>query len=192
MMKGKASRSTLTCDGLGKNYFFNIGRGVLSLLAVMLLTTAQLAFANGPTVTVDPTSLDIDETDAVATGTYTIRLDASPEEDVMVTVVGAPEDSARVDEDVAVSSTGVTATNGLLVITFEADATGADLAAEVTVNVHPDDDGVSERVTLTHTAAVGTRDAVTLANASVDVRVNDDETQQCERITRRTVDVTEA
>ena len=73
MMKGKASRSALICDGPGKDYFFNIGRGVLSLLAVMLLATPQLAFANGPIVTVNPDSLVIEENDARTRGdTYTI------------------------------------------------------------------------------------------------------------------------
>ena len=41
-----------------------------------------------------------------------------------------------------------------------------------------DDDAVSERVTLTHTAVVGSRDEVPLANSSVTVRVIDPDTQR--------------
>ena len=113
-----------------------------------------------------------------------------------MTVVGAPytsdaDDIARGDKVVAVSSdvtgsfddngddTGIGAqeVGGLLEITFAAEATGTDLTATVTVHVYPDDDAAREFVALTHTAVVGIRDAVTLANASVTVRVIDDETK---------------
>ena len=62
MLTPTVSRFASVCDGFRRNIFFCIGRGFLPLLAVMLLATPQLALANGPTVTVNPTSLDITET----------------------------------------------------------------------------------------------------------------------------------
>ena len=172
MLKGKTSQSPPIFDHFRQQTPFHIGRGFLPLLAVMLLAAPQLAFANGPTVSVIPTSLDIPEGE---TRDYTIRLADTPQEAVMVTVLGAPENATPGSAAVSVSSTGVTATDRLLVITFAAGATDTALAATVTVHANADDDAANEFVTLTHTAVVGTRDAVTLANAEVAVRVTDDE-----------------
>ena len=70
MLRRDVRKSFLSGIGFRRQNCFHVGWGVLSLLAGMLLATPQLALANGPTVTVNPTSLDIDEcrnTDAVAT-----------------------------------------------------------------------------------------------------------------------------
>ena len=63
MLKRQLSRSASICDGFRQLHFTHLGRGFLPLLAVMLLATPQLAFANGLTiVTVNPIRLDINET----------------------------------------------------------------------------------------------------------------------------------
>ena len=62
MLRRDAEVSVSICDGCRKDNFFRVGRGLLPLLAVMLLATPQLAFAqNSLPVTVNPRSLDIDE-----------------------------------------------------------------------------------------------------------------------------------
>ena len=62
MLRRDAVKSVSICDGFRKRDFFHMGRGFLPLLAVMLLATPQLAFAqNSLPVTVNPRSLDIDE-----------------------------------------------------------------------------------------------------------------------------------
>ena len=186
MLRRDAGKSVSICDGFRTCNFFHLGRGVLPLLTVILLVAPSLAFANGLTVTVDPRSLDIQEpTSDYATDTYTIELDEVPTEVVKVTVLGAPHKSVEGESDVKVSlvepagSVFVgTAPDGLLVITFSpSDVVGAVFEAEVEVHAYHDDDGVSERVTLTHTAVVGSRDEVTLANSSVTVRVIDPDPQ---------------
>ena len=71
MLRRDAGKSISICDGFRTRYFFHLGRGFLPLLAVMLLATPQLAFAQDSlAVTVDPRSLDIDED---ADGTYEVK-----------------------------------------------------------------------------------------------------------------------
>ena len=176
MSKRQLSRSASICDGFRQLHFTRSGRGFLPLLAVILLVAPSLAFANGLTVTVDPRSLDIQEpASGNAIETYTIELDEVPTEVVKVTVLGAPHDEVQGESDVKVSSTEGVEAGGLLVITFSPD--DADFEATVNVHAYHDADAVSERVTLTHTAVVGSRDEVPLANSSVTVRVIDPGTQ---------------
>ena len=169
----KRSRSASICDGLRKTYFVQIGRGLLPLLALMLLAAPQLAFAqNDLRVTVNPRSLDIDES---GSGTYTVVLNAEPAEDVVVKVVGAPEGvDACTDCPLYVSSS---------TLTFTTDGTdgtnGWNVVRTVTVTAPEDDNAVDETVRLTHTATVGEDgDEVTLRNATVTVSVDDNDDQR--------------
>ena len=60
MLRRDAVESVSICDGFRKRDYFHMGRGFLPLLAVMLLATPQLAFAQDSlAVTVNPRSLDI-------------------------------------------------------------------------------------------------------------------------------------
>ena len=95
MLRRDAGKSISFCDDFRKRDFFQLGRALLPFLAVMLLATPQLAFAQGSlAVTVHPRTLEIAEGD-VTGGTYTVVLDAEPAKDVTVTVVGAATDSGR-------------------------------------------------------------------------------------------------
>ena len=104
----KRSRSAAICDGLRKTSFVHVGRGFLPLLAVILLVAPPLAFANGPFVTVNPRSLDLNETGDGNSGTYEVVLDAQPEGDVEVTVVGARDvlEVTAFDAEMITGSTG--------------------------------------------------------------------------------------
>ena len=64
MLRRDVRKSFSSCNGLGKQSYVHMGRGVLPLLAVILLVAPPLAFANGPFVTVNPRSLDLNETDS--------------------------------------------------------------------------------------------------------------------------------
>ncbi len=165
MLRRDSGMSVSIFDGFRQNRFFHVGRGLLPLLAVMLLATPQLAFGqtNLP-VTVEPTELDIAEG---TSGTYTVKLDAPLATNVRVTmeVVGA-------GDAVAVTET----------LDFASD-NWSD-AQTVSVLAAEDDDAVDEVVTLTHTATIATTtdgttttEEVTLRNASVTVTVDDNETQ---------------
>ena len=163
----KRSRSASICDGLRKTYFVQIGRGFLPLLAVMLLATPQLAFGqDNLAVTVNPRSLDL--TEEAAGLTYTVVLDAAPSADVVITVVGETA-SVRVNDTVGDEDT--------LTFTAPDETAGTpgdwNTAQTVTVTAPEDANAVDETVTLTHTAKVGDKDAVTLRNASVRVTVDD-------------------
>lgn len=92
--------------GFRQRDFFHMGRGLLPLLAVMLLDAAQLALAQGGlAVTVNPRVLEVTEESGIP-GRYTVVLDTEPSEDVTITVVGAPTTGA----DITVSSTSLTFT----------------------------------------------------------------------------------
>ena len=183
MMKGKAGRSALICDGPGKDYFFNIGRGVLSLLAVMLLATPQLAFANGPIVTVNPDSLVIVEEDArdlsAREDTYTIALETEPTEDVTITIV-LPGPNPKLS--VTSTSTGATfSSDGKLssfLFTAPQDGVPGNWAEprKVTVTAGNDDNAVSERVSITHRVTID-GDVVPVRGTTVRVTVQDDDLQ---------------
>ena len=55
MLRRDAGESVSICDGFRKRCFLHMGRGFLPLLAVMLLATPQLAFAQDTlAVTVNP------------------------------------------------------------------------------------------------------------------------------------------
>ena len=85
MLKRQFSRSASICDGFRQLHFTHLGRGFLPLLAVILLVAPSLAFANGPTVTVDPIPWTI--TEGGAGKTYTIALETEPTEDTTITVM---------------------------------------------------------------------------------------------------------
>ena len=172
MLRRDAGKSVSICDGFRKRYFLHLGRGFLPLLAVMLLATPQLAFAQDTlAVTVNPRSLDIDEGDD---GEYTVVLDTQPAAGVTVTVrvVGAT-DVVTVDDD-----------------ELDFDSNTWDTAQTITVSAREDMNAVDETVTLTHTATVG-EDAVTLRNVSVVVRVDDNDPRSV-TLSGTSVDVAEA
>ena len=139
----------------------------------MLLATPQLAFAQDSlAVTVDPRSLDIDED---ADGTYEVKLDAEPSEDVMITVVGG---------------TGVVTVDPRMVTLT---STNWEQGERITVTAPEDMNAVDETVTLTHTATVGEdEDEVTLRNVSVIVRVKDNDTRGVTVTADPTLEVGEA
>ena len=171
MLRRDAVKSVSICDGFRKRDFFHMGRGFLPLLAVMLLAMPQLAFAQDSlAVTVDPRSLDIDED---ANGTYEVKLDAEPSEDVMITVVGG---------------TGVVTVDPRMVTLT---SNNWEQGEQITVTAPEDMNAVNETVTLTHTATVG-EDEVTLRNVSVIVRVKDNDTRGVTVTADPTLEVDEA
>ena len=157
MLRRDAGKSVSFCDGFRKRDFFHMGRGFLPLLAVMLLATPQLAFAQDSlAVTVNPRSLDIVEEGADRM--YSVVLDAAPSEDVEITVVGATE----------------TVTVSPPTLTFR--TTDWQDEQDVMVSAKNDLNSVDETVTLTHTATVGDdEDEVALKNVSVTVNVRDND-----------------
>ena len=160
MLRRDAAKSVSICDGFRKHNFFNLGKGLLPLLAVMLLASPQLAFAQDSLpVTVNPRSLDIDEDDNTGE-TYTVVLDAAPSDEVTITVVGGTDVVEVAPRE----------------LTFAPNDWQTPKPVQVTA---PDDaNAVDETVTLTHTATIGEdEDEVTLRNVSVTVRVKDDDTR---------------
>ena len=126
MLRRDSAMSVSILDGFRQRSLVHVGRGLLPLLAVMLLAAPQLAMAQGGlAVTVNPRVLEITEGDgAAATGEYTVVLDAEPSENVTITVVGAPTEDA--DITVGSTATGATTTGGTLVLTFTAPDTPGD------------------------------------------------------------------
>ena len=62
MLRRDSGKSISFCDGFRRQNFFQIGRGLLPILAVMLLAAPQLAYAQGSlAVTVNPRTLEITE-----------------------------------------------------------------------------------------------------------------------------------
>ena len=157
MLRRDAIKSMSFRDGFKARNFFHLGRGFLPLLAVLLLATPQLAFAQDSLlVTVNPRTLDIDERGLDNTGMYRVQLDAAPSENVVITVAGGTG-------VVTVSPPSVTL-----------DSDNWQAGDEFTVTGVDDPDAVDQTVTLTHTATVGDdEDEVTLKRASVTVTVRD-------------------
>ena len=159
MLRRDAVKSVSICDGFRKRDYFHMGRGFLPLLAVMLLATPQLAFAQDTlAVTVNPRSLDINEEAPGNTGMYQVQLDAAPSDDVVITVVGGTG-VVTVDPDE---------------LTLTTDNWEAGI--EVRVTAVEDENAVDETVTLTHTATVD-EEEVALTKVSVTVTVNDSDTK---------------
>ena len=155
MLRRDAGKSVSFCDGFRTRDFFHLGRGFLPLLAVMLLATPQLAFAQDSlSVTVNPRSLDLNEEAPGNSKMYTVQLDAEPSEAVMITVAGG---------------TGVVNVTPPM---WTLDTNNWQAGEQFTVTAVEDDNAVDETVTLTHTAMVGD-DEVTLKNVSVTVRITD-------------------
>ena len=171
MLKRQLSRSASICDGFRQLHFTRLGRGFLPLLAVILLVAPSLAFADGPTVTIDPNSLDLREraTDGMERGTYDVDLDTESDQNVVVKVVG------EVDSGNVV----VRGSNGQIILTvtpgMQTFAPG-DTSMTFEVTASDDNDGVNERVTLTHTATIG-NDVMALRDATVRVFVEDPDIQ---------------
>ena len=186
MLRRNAEESVSICDGIRTRNLFHVGRGVLPLLAVMLLATPQLAFANGLTVTVTPTLVEINEpagqpndpsdgeTDG-ADNTYRVELDSTPTEIVKITVRGAYQDDnrpSRAAGGITVASDGEPVEGGLLVLTF--DPEDAPYAKTVEVTVYEDADAADDQIILTHTATIGDDETlVALRNADVTVDIDD-------------------
>ena len=177
MLRRDAGKSVSICDGFKKRDFLHMGRGFLPLLALMLLAMPQLALANGLTVTVTPSLLDIGEPESgTAERSYGISLDETPMEAVKITVHGASHVDSRggvVGGIGVLSAAGVrNEVTGLLELAWEANA--SDLSKTVTVRVYADPDAVDEQITLTHTAVIGSDpNPVTLRNSDVTVTVTD-------------------
>ena len=200
MLRRDASESVSFCEGFKRHYLLHVGGIFLPFLAVMLLATPQLAFAQDSlVVTVNPRSLDIDEpqgndgdyTDGRdETQFYSVALASAPEEDVKITVRGAPHKDATTDSgNVRVFSGDGDETEGLLVLTI----TSTNWTAEgvmVNVEVREDADAVGEVVTLTHTATVG-GDEVALRHVTVDVSITDTDKKGV-TVNPRSLDIDEA
>ena len=156
MLRRDSAMSVSICDGFRQRNFFHVGRGLLPLLAVMLLAAPQLAFAQDSlAVTVNPRTLTVVEE---ASNTYTVKLDTEPSEDVVITVGGTTA-------DLTVDPTSLTFTT-----------TDFARAQTVTVTAGDDINGVDETVTLTHTAMIGDdEDEVALRRATVTVTVDDND-----------------
>ena len=121
--------------------------------------------------TFDPTSLEITETDAATTGTYTIELASAPSGDVTVTITVASGGS----DDVTVADTDAGTAGVQNTLTF---TTGDwDTEQTVTVNVAADGDPDDDSATLAHSASGGGYGSVT---GSVAVTVDDDDTKGVE------------
>ena len=172
MLRRDASKSVSICDGFRNRDFFHMGRGLLPFLAVMLLAAPQLAFAQGGlAVTVNPRTLEV--TEGGTAGEYTVVLDTAPSADVVITVVGAPTQTDDPDADITVDTNMLTFT-----APTNEDGTGGNwfMPQMVEVTANEDDDGVSETMTLTHTAVIGDDDdSIVLSNASVRVTANDND-----------------
>ena len=163
MLRRDAGKSVSICDGYRKRNFFHKGRGCIPLLAVILLATPQLALANGLTVTITPTLLDITEGDFKS---YTVKLEAAQSEKVTITVKGAPVEGSEIPGDAITVDFG----EDLRELIFEA---GDISTREVKVWAKLDPDAVSEEVFLTHTYRVEDSQDVSLRDSSVHVRVSD-------------------
>ena len=185
MLKRQLSRSASICDGFRQLHFTHLGRGFLPLLAAILLVAPSLAFANGLTVTVNPSSLDLHETGTPNALSYSVELDDKPEQDVMVKVVG----ETNTQGDVIVRGS-----NGQEILTVSPGTLNFTLTGQaiqnITVTAVPDLDGVNERVTLTHTATIGDN-VQTLRDATVRVFV-EDPGEQVVILSDQDVTVTEA
>ena len=167
MLRRDAGKSVSIQRGFRNRDFFHAGRGLLPFLAVMLLAAPQLAMAQGGlAVTVNPRTLEV--TEQGTAGPYTVVLNDEPSANVVITVVGAPTSGA----DITVDRTS---------LTFRAPSTPGgtdgdwDTAQTVQVTANDDADAVSETITITHTAKVGTGDAIALSNASVRVTAKDND-----------------
>ncbi len=107
------------------------------------------------TVTVDPTSLSLDE--GGTSGSYTVTLDIEPTADVTVTIGGHTGTDLNLDKTT---------------LTFTTINWGT--SQTVTVTAGQDDDAVQDSVTLTHTVTGGGYDGATAADVAV--TVTDDDT----------------
>ena len=127
-----------------------------TMVTMMLVGAPQLAFGQTPAITVSPDSVEITETDAEATGTYTVRLATEPSATVTVRI--SPPSSG----DVRVNPT-----------TLEFTTENYDATQDVTVTVTPDDDAITDPVvTFRHTASGGNYGGVT---RDVTVTVEEDD-----------------
>jgi len=196
MLRRGSGKSISFCDDFIQRSFFHVGRGLIPVLAMLLLASPQLAFAQGSVaVTVHPRTLEIAEGDATGRD-YTVVLDAEPAKNVTLTVVGAATDSGEIRVS---STTDTTLDDTSVVLVFTAPDTPGDTttgtwstAQTVTVTAQEDDDASSETMTLTHTAAIG-EDAVTVSNVTVRVTVNDnDVANKGVTVTPLTLEVDEA
>ncbi|MDE2925385.1 MAG: fibronectin type III domain-containing protein [Acidobacteriota bacterium] len=174
MLRRDSGQSVSFRDGFRSRDYFHMGRGLLPVLAVMLLAAPQLAMAQGGlAVTVDPRTLEV--TEEGATGQYTVVLDVEPSDNVTITVVGAPVNGTA-GADITVSTTSLT----FMAPTKPGGDDGTwNTAQPVTVTANADADAVSETVTLTHTAVIGDDgDSIALSNSSVRVTANDNEMRE--------------
>ena len=163
-------------NSLRKTHFVHVGRGFLPLLAVILLVAPPLAFANGPSVTVDPRSLDLREPDSESTdrntGGYTVVFDVEPEDPVTVRVI-VPMVNGNPVLSVDTTSIDFYPTDSSL----PDDGFRWNDAQTVMVTALEDADAVDESVTITHMAVID-EDEVALRDATVTVHIEDPGQQQ--------------
>ena len=115
--------------------------------------TVDVTVKAPPSVTVDPTTLTVNEG---GSGAYTVKLDTEPTADVTITVAGESGD--------------VSVTGSPLTFTTE----NYNTAQTVTVNAAEDDDATTDTaVTLTNSASGGGYNSVTIDSVQVTVTEND-------------------
>ena len=139
MLRRDPGQSISFRDSSNRGSLFHAGGPVFltALLTMMLVGTPRLAFGQNPAITVNPTSLTIEEEDADNTGTFTVQLATEPTGDVRVRI--SPGRSG----DVSVDDTS---------LEFTSDNYNAPQT--VTVTVAPDDDAITDDpVTLKLTAS---------------------------------------
>ncbi|MCY3775115.1 MAG: hypothetical protein OXH11_03960, partial [Candidatus Aminicenantes bacterium] len=156
MLRRDSGQSVSFRDGFRSRGYFHIGRGLLPFLAMMLLAAPQAAFGQERlAVTLSKTSMSIVEG---ANDTYTVKLNAAPTDQVILTIV---ENSAAI----SIAPDPPT-------LTFTTDNFATEQT--VTVTATEDDNAVDEKVTITHTATVGGKPAtLRVSDVSVSVTVDD-------------------
>ena len=170
MLRRDSGKSISFCDGFRNRDYFHMGRGLLPFLALMLLAAPQAAFGQERlAVTLSKTSLTGDDGEGIDEGgneTYTVKLNAAPSADVIMTIV---ENSDAIS--VEGPDSGNPTTLNFTTVNYETEQT-------VTVTAAQDANAVDEKVTITHTATVDGKPATLRASdVSVSVTVDDDESR---------------
>ena len=164
MLRRNATKSMLFRGIFRQRNSLHVGGVFLPFLAVMVLAAPQLAVAqDSVSVTVNPRSLEFFERGPDNTREYTVQLDADPGSETVTITIGGGEGVVTIGNR-----------------TLELDTNNWEAGVDVTVTGVDDDDAVDERVTLTHTATIGTGDdaeELALRNVSVAVTVKDLDTQ---------------
>ena len=147
MLRRDPGQSISFRDSSNRGSLFHAGSPIFltAMLTMVLVGAPQFAFGQNPAITVSNDSIEITETDAEVTESYTVRLAVLPSATVTVRI--SPPSSG----DVSVNPTA---------LTFTTD--DWDDTQNVTVTVAPDDDAITDpAVTFRHTASGGNYGGVT-------------------------------